>query len=636
MDQQDRVNGTALPAQLPGHTAPDGVRTPRQPGRTGDEDDGDVALLRQYAPVMAYTAGERFFPLPVEPYVAACGLWAVGDERRLVEIVPAGELDTERLRAESAARRGQQLSLRLVRRSSGKETMRDRWNQHPLRPRGVGRLAAVGLLTRLVDVLVRISLLLRGRVPGGVAAGVARLQRERFDHTPRTCYGRVVRIHGYVVLQYWTLYAMNDWRSTFAGVNDHEADWELVAVYLADNGDRPPQPMWVAASAHDETGDDLRRRWDDPELRRDGNHPVVFSAAGSHSGAFLPGDYLVSVDPEILRPLVRWVRRAGTWLPGGGRRTRQWRGLRVPYIDYARGDGQRVGPGSEHPWDVRVIDDTTAWARSFRGLWGLDTRDRFGGERAPAGPRYERDGTIRQSWGDPLGWCGLQKVAPDDTGIRAHLAARLADLNQEIDTLNTEINTRGSALRRLWAEAASLRQHAHAARLAEARTAKVAALEQELRALERRRAKLTTERDAHRTTLETPGLVGPPGAHLNQPRLPYEGSHQLEGRRGRFLRIWAALSTPLLVAALAVLLLRPVGSLLIAFMAVLGFTAVEATARRRLGAFLLGLALLVLILALTVAVIAAFILDWRITLATLLGAAALLLLGVNLRELLRR
>ena len=41
-----------------------------------------------------------------------------------------------------------------------------------------------------------------------------------------------------------------------------------------------------------------------------------------------------------------------------------------------------------------LIDDETPWVRDYRGLWGLDTRDRFGGERAPAGPRYERDGTV--------------------------------------------------------------------------------------------------------------------------------------------------------------------------------------------------------------------------------------------------
>ena len=42
----------------------------------------------------------------------------------------------------------------------------------------------------------------------------------------------MLRNGGYTVLQYWYFYPMNDWRSTFAGVNDHEADWETISVYL--------------------------------------------------------------------------------------------------------------------------------------------------------------------------------------------------------------------------------------------------------------------------------------------------------------------------------------------------------------------------------------------------------------------
>jgi hypothetical protein len=65
-------------------------------------------------------------------------------------------------------------------------------------------------------------------------------------------------------------YPMNDWRSTFGGVNDHEADWEQVTVLLvplvedAERANRADgsgvlRVGWVAFSSHDETGDDLRR-----------------------------------------------------------------------------------------------------------------------------------------------------------------------------------------------------------------------------------------------------------------------------------------------------------------------------------------------------------------------------------------
>ena len=101
---------------------------------------------------------------------------------------------------------------------------------------------------------------------------------------------RAIRDAGYLVLQYWFFYAMNDWRSTFSGVNDHEADWEQITLFLTEpdaGGD--PELAWVAFSSHDEVGDDLRRRVDDPDLQLiDGTHPVVHAGAGSHSGAYLP------------------------------------------------------------------------------------------------------------------------------------------------------------------------------------------------------------------------------------------------------------------------------------------------------------------------------------------------------------
>ena len=93
-------------------------------------------------------------------------------------------------------------------------------------------------------------------------------------------------------MQYWFFYAMNDWRSSFGGVNDHEADWEQVTVFLvpcddAQGAAQTPDGSdvlrvgWVAFSSHDETGDDLRRRCDDPDITWvDHTHPVVYAGAG--------------------------------------------------------------------------------------------------------------------------------------------------------------------------------------------------------------------------------------------------------------------------------------------------------------------------------------------------------------------
>jgi hypothetical protein len=79
----------------------------------------------------------------------------------------------------------------------------------------------------------------------------------------------------------------------------------------------------------------------------------------------------------------------------------------------------------------------------YPGLWGNDTDDPFGGERGPAGPRYERNGSVRQSWGDVVGWAGLSKVAPNE-GVAEKL---IGDRLQEIDAEEASIAARFDAER---------------------------------------------------------------------------------------------------------------------------------------------------------------------------------------------
>ena len=322
--------------------------------------------------------------------------------------------------------------------------------------RARGRFTEVGLLARVLDALFRVSLLLRGTVPGGLAAAAEVRARPAAAERRHPYYGRVLHDAGYVVVQYWCFYAMNDWRSSFGGANDHEGDWEHVTVFLAPTGDGSLRPAWIAISAHDEVGDDLRRRWDDPDLQREGDHPVVFAGAGSHSGAFVPGEYVTAVEPPgvlgRIFPAMRWIARLLTpWSRG-----EIARGVGIPFVDYARGDGEVVGPGHDRAWDAVVIDDSTPWVGRFRGLWGLDTGDRFGGERAPAGPRYERSGEVRRSWADPVGWCGLDKVPATAAEADRLLAERVDELEAELARLDTAIEERRSSLRRTSAAVSSI------------------------------------------------------------------------------------------------------------------------------------------------------------------------------------
>ena len=146
-------------------------------------------------------------------------------------------------------------------------------------------------------------------------------------------------------------YFMNDYRSTFHGVNDHEADWEQVFVYLEDRPEGP-RPVWIAAAAHDYIGDQLRRRWDDPTLVLDGDHPVVFAGGGSHATYFEQGEYMTSAPITALRGVTGlleagrafWVNSLRQPDPGD-LAAKLEATFSASFVDYARGDGTTVGPG---------------------------------------------------------------------------------------------------------------------------------------------------------------------------------------------------------------------------------------------------------------------------------------------------
>ncbi|HEX6888832.1 MAG TPA: hypothetical protein VF143_12055, partial [Candidatus Nanopelagicales bacterium] len=258
----------------------------------GGEAD-DLALLRAYEPVVRFTQGEYFFPVSVAGYVAHAALWSDPESRGEAALAaPAGSLDLAALAARGASTQGLGESLSGIVRGEKAQRAVIPLQDRPPRLKGASRLAAVGLLARLIDALNRVSLLFRGSVPGGSAARSFLLQRDHLAPERPTYHARVVRDGPWIICQYWFFYAFNNWRSAFGGVNEHESDWEQVTVYLDGTGQVDaqglPQPRWVVFSAHDETGDDLRRRWDDPDLSLvDGRHPVVFAGAGSHSGAYL-------------------------------------------------------------------------------------------------------------------------------------------------------------------------------------------------------------------------------------------------------------------------------------------------------------------------------------------------------------
>ena len=103
-------------------------------------------------------------------------------------------------------------------------------------------------------------------------------------------YGRVTRwedVEGnhWHSLQYHFFYAFNDWRLAANGINHHEGDWEMVAVYLKND-----QPYSLLLSQH---GTGAMELWQDVRCvkEKDGRettHPLIYAALGSHANYSKP------------------------------------------------------------------------------------------------------------------------------------------------------------------------------------------------------------------------------------------------------------------------------------------------------------------------------------------------------------
>lgn len=595
----------------------------------------DQALLQQYAPILRFNKGEQFYPLDAERYLAAARLMVLRPNDFPEELVPRGSVTLDHLTAHYRFPPGSVLYLSVAETLSPIETVLYQ-RTSPVREfrAGPGRLARVGLLPRLGDVFFSLSLRLRGRVPGGLAAGAARAYGAMRGEQPRyACYGRVVRDTGYTVLQYWFFYSYNDWRSSFAGVNDHEADWEMVAVYLAEYTPGDLRPCWLAYASHNFNHDDIRRRWDDPEIELSGTHPVVYIAAGSHAAYYQAGEYL----PSIAVPLPDQVERV--W-----RRIRRiWRVtilqntapegpndgiIRIPFVDYARGDGLQIGPGTAHEWDLQVWDAAApAWVEAYRGLWGMYTGDVLEGEDAPSGPKFRRDGALKPQWYDPVGWCGLDKV-PTPAQRLDVVHRQIERLRNEQRELEQQIQVRSEQLVGLEVESEAIRGDASLTRHAlelRRQVAQVGTGLQNLKAQYALNDQLIDQCEAYAVRLQA-GDQGDPRQHLVLPQLP---TSPAEMQFGRLAQTWSAVSVGVLLIGFAVIaqFTRNWGSGLLILFAV--FIFLESLARRQFSetvrTVVVGLALVA-----ALALLYEFFQTVLVLVAFFVGA---LIIWENLREL---
>ena len=601
---------------------------------------GDLALLRRFEPILRFTHGELFFPSPVAGYVERCDLLSGASARDPEVLVPAGQLTLEGLAAAGDAAPGEAQFLRFVQHPLNPLELA-RWRQRPGRPifHAPGRLARVGLPARLLDAGLVLSLLVRGRVPGGTAAAASIKYQEMRVADPRVAYhGRVVHQDGWIVLQYLFFYPMNDWRSTFSGANDHEADWEQAFVICEERPDGLVEPVWFAAAAHDEKGANLRRRWDDPRLERQGEHVVVYPGAGSHATYMERGEYIKRLPlpgERLADGLLGWLRRI--WRdtlsqpdPGDLFASLK-RAVAVPFVDYARGDGLAVGPGQRVEWSPIQISDADGWVHRYRGLWGLDTRDRMAGERAPAGPKYTRTGSIRQAWNDPLSFVGLA-ASPMPSRLRALVLERVDHLREEEAATRSEADGLATTLPAVQAEVDAVAGVSGLEALHTRRAAELAEGEVRLAGLRTTSGELRAAVTASEAWIERwdSGWRGDPRGHLTQAVAPEPPDTT---RRRVFAETWAALSVGVLVVALAGILwfhLLPWGGALA--LLILGYLAIESFAQRQFE-------LLLLRVTVALAIVSAVLLAsaWARELV-LVGLAALgiLILLDNVRELFNR
>ena len=413
------------------------------------EKEETLEIIKRFAPVLKFTRGERFLPMGVEDYLRASSLWTRHRNGQEACLVFQGSLNVETLAQTKLIDPESIQFLKFIEPVDFPELLE--YLQAQIRQRdlnqfrpGEGRLARVGYLSRFVDLVFSLTLLARGRVSGDTSmAAFLEYKRLAAMNPSHPYYARAIKQKDWLVLQYWYFYAFNNWRSGFFGLNDHEADWEMVNIYLSEK-DGDWHPEWLAYACHDFSGDDLRRHWLDPEIEKVGEHAIVYVGAGSHASYFQPGEYLMELDVPFLSPIYRlaaFIRKH--WHNVSGiKKDDQSKGgkfLRIPFVDYARGDGMSIGFMQPIDWGQAVLlDPVPGWVSEYRGLWGLYAQDPTSGENAPSGPMYQRNGALRKVWYDPLGWAGVDKV-PTQPNLVHTINQEKNNLLIQQEELKTEI-----------------------------------------------------------------------------------------------------------------------------------------------------------------------------------------------------
>lgn len=180
-------------------------------------------------------------------------------------------------------------------------------------------------------------------------------------------YAHVARQDGHegFALQYWLYYYFNDWN------NNHESDFEMIQlIFEVDSVEEAlaQGPVRVGYSQH---GGGEHAEWDSGKLEREGDHPVVWVASGSHSNQFENKNYIGRAEEKGV---------------GFG-------------CDDASGKSVRMETRAiVVPTSVDSIEDDFGWV-SYEGRWGEQLSGEFNG---PTGPNTKRAWTKPFDWQDDL------------------------------------------------------------------------------------------------------------------------------------------------------------------------------------------------------------------------------------------
>jgi hypothetical protein len=241
---------------------------------------------------------------------------------------------------------------------------------------------------------------------------------------------------------------------------------------------------------------------------------------------------------------------------------------------------------------------------------------------------YNRDGTPRRAWYDPLGWAGLDKVPPTDK-IRVHLRERQEEVNARRAELAETISQRSRELIGLGAEAQALRGYSHLKKLHAAHQERIESLSNEVDQL---RAQLASDEalleamKLYDARLQA-GECSPARAHIHRAHYPASDD---ELRLSRLAEMWAAISIGLMMVGFVALILFSREHLILGLLAMVSLIVfIESGFRGRLSRLI---ASATIGLAVVSALVLLFEFFWLIVVLGVLVAGGYII-WENLREL---